>query len=226
MTGMFAETTALHGDVDSARKTLDRLEVLAGNDTYAITVWACFAARTATMVGDPAWALRAAERGFAVDREFTFGFLGTYQRLARWWALAVTGRSSDDAATEARRLIDENLLDPPRSCVATWFGLLAEMWLAAGAPDEAAAALDRAEACLDAHGQRYAEGLVLLLRARLLLACGAPGAEVRRAAEAARTLSIEREAHLFVLRAETFLAELDAARGTPSTGRPLPPQSS
>jgi hypothetical protein len=52
------------------------------------------------------------------------------------------------------RLITTNLLDPPRSCVATWFGLLGEAWLAAGQPDEAAAALDRADWALDAFGQR------------------------------------------------------------------------
>jgi len=84
------------------------------------------------------------------------------------------------------------------------------MWLAAGAPDEAVAALDRADACLDAYGQRYPEGLILLLRARVLQARGEPVAVVRTAGEKARALSAEREAHLFARRAEKFLAELNA----------------
>ena len=126
---------------------------------------------------------------------------------------------------EAERIIDENLLDPPRSCVATWFGLLAEMWLAAGRSGRGAAALDRADLCLDTYGQRYPEGLLLLLRARLLHARGEPVADVRAVADEARVLSINREAHLFAQRAETFLAELDAS-SPPSTGSPLPVKSS
>ena len=210
MTGMLAETTALHGDVEQALVLLDALEAVTGDDPYAITVWATFVARIASIVGDPARALRAAERGIAEDPGFSFIFLGTYQRLARCWALAVTGRDPGGAAREAERILATNLLDPPRSCVATWYGLLGEMWLAAGAPDEAVAALDRADACLDAYGQRYPEGLILLLRARVLQARGEPVAVVRTAGEKARALSAEREAHLFARRAEKFLAELNA----------------
>jgi DNA-binding SARP family transcriptional activator len=204
--GMLAETTALHGDVEGAWAVVDTLE---DSDPYVLTVWAAFAVRISALTGDPARALRAAERGIAADPEFSFGFLGTYQRLARCWALALTGHDPQGAATEAERLIDAMLLDPPRSCVATWFGLLAEMRLVAGALDEAGAALDRADHYLDVYGQRYPEGLLLLIRARLLQARGEPPAAVRAAAEEARRLSTEREAHLFARRAAEFLATLD-----------------
>jgi hypothetical protein len=83
------------------------------------------------------------------------------------------------------------------------------MHLAAGSPDEAAAALDRADFYLDAYGQRYPEGLLLLFRARVLQARGEPTALVRAAVEEARALSADREARLFVHRADQFLAELD-----------------
>ncbi|MFI1990853.1 ATP-binding protein [Actinoplanes sp. NPDC020271] len=208
MDGMLAETTALHGRMSEARAMFDRAEA-AADDPYAITVWSSLAARTAAIAGDPAWALHAAGRGIAADPGFSFVFLGNYQRLARCWALAVTGRDATGAIAEARRLIDVNLLDPVRTCVATWHGLLAEMELAAGRLGEAEAALDRADHFLQAYGQRYAEGLILLLRARLLHARGAPPGAVRAAAEWALTLSAEREAHLFVSRAEEFLATLD-----------------
>ncbi|MFS8201683.1 ATP-binding protein [Streptomyces sp. CWNU-52B] len=213
MTGMLAETTALHGDVGAARALLDLLEDVAGEDPYMVTVWATMSARTASIAGDPVWASRAAERGIAVDPGFSFVFLGTYQRLARCWASAMTGDDPAGAAVEAQRIITANLLDPPRSCVATWYGLLGEMWLAAGAPAEAAAALDRADQFLNTCGQRYAEGLLLLLRARLLGARGEPDAVVRAAAEKARALSVEHEAHLFADRAGRFLAELDESTG-------------
>jgi ATP/maltotriose-dependent transcriptional regulator MalT len=118
------------------------------------------------------------------------------------------GVEPNRAAAEARQLIATNLEDPPRACVATWHGLLAEMRLTAGALAEAEAALDRAVRVLDTYGQRYAEGLILLLRARLLHARGAPAAVVRAAAVEARALSAEREAHLFARRADDFLARL------------------
>ncbi|MET0451349.1 MAG: BTAD domain-containing putative transcriptional regulator [Mycobacterium sp.] len=207
MTGLLAETSALHGDVDSGRRLLDTLEDAAGDNPYRITVWATIAARIASIVGDPAWALRVAERGIAVDPGFSFVFLGTYQRLARCWGLALT--NGDAAAiSEAQRLIAANLLDPPRSCVATWYALLGEMHLAVGSIDDAAIALDRADFYLDTYGQRYPEGLLLLLRARLLQAQGQPVAVVRAAAEKARALSADREARLFVRRADQLLAEL------------------
>ncbi|MFI0774015.1 BTAD domain-containing putative transcriptional regulator [Streptomyces sp. NPDC021212] len=213
MTGMIAEVTALHGDVEGARALLDVLKDVAGEDPYLITIWATFAARIASNVGDPVQALRGAERGIAVDPDFSFVFLGTYQRLARCWALAMTGDDPVGAAVEAQRIITANLLNPPRSCVATWYGLLGEMWLAGGATDEAAAALDRADLFLETRGQRYPEGLILLLRARLLQARGEPAAVVRAAAEKARELSTERGAHLFARRAETFMAEMEKPVG-------------
>jgi ATP/maltotriose-dependent transcriptional regulator MalT len=86
--------------------------------------------------------------------------------------------------------------------------LIAEMWLAAGTPAEAGIALDRADHALEAYGQRYPEGLVLLLRARLLHARGEPAAVVRAAAEKARDRSNDRESFLFARRAEEFLTEL------------------
>jgi DNA-binding SARP family transcriptional activator len=208
MDGMLAETTALHGRVGEARTMFDIAEAAAA-DPYAITVWSSLSARTAAIAGDPVWALHAADRGIAADPDFSFVFLGNYQRLARCWALAVTGRDPVAAVAEARRLLDANLLNPIRTCVATWHGLLAEMEMAAGRLDEAGAALDRAGDLLDAYGQRYAEGLILLLRARLLQARGAPADVVRAAAERARALSAEREAHLFADRAEELLATLD-----------------
>ncbi|HEX7825251.1 MAG TPA: BTAD domain-containing putative transcriptional regulator, partial [Mycobacterium sp.] len=78
MTGMLAETTALHGDIAAAKNLLDILESAAGGEPYMITVWAAIACRTASIAGDPRWALQVAERGIAVDPGFNFVFLGTY----------------------------------------------------------------------------------------------------------------------------------------------------
>ncbi|WP_433363096.1 ATP-binding protein [Actinoplanes sp. CA-142083] len=201
---MLGLMTALHGDLEGARELLDTVEAAAGDDPYAITVWSSFSVTVAALAGDPAWALHAAGRGIAQDDDFSFVFLGSYQRLARCWARAVTG-GDPDAAAEAEQIIAAALLDPPRSGLATWSGLLAEMWLASGRIDEAAAALDRADSFVAAYGQRYAEGALLLLRARLMRARGEPEAGVRAMAERARTLSTERGAHLFARRAGELL---------------------
>jgi ATP/maltotriose-dependent transcriptional regulator MalT len=84
--------------------------------------------------------------------------------------------------------------------------LLAEMWLVARQLDQAAAALDLADHYLNIYDQRATEGLILLIRARLLHARGEPVAVVRAAVERARALSVEREAHLFAHRTDEFLA--------------------
>jgi len=206
--GLLAEMTAVHGDVPGARELLARLESLTGEDPFKITIWAVHSVRAASVVGDAEWALAATRKGIAADPELSFGFFGMYQRLARHWALAMTGRDPHGSAAEVDRLITENLLDPPRSDIATWYGLLGEMYLAAGNFEETAHALDRADDALDAHGQRYGEGLIMLVRARLLHAMARPAVEVRAAAEAARELSVSREAHLFARRAEAFLADV------------------
>jgi hypothetical protein len=205
---IFAEMTAQHGDLDTATALFDALEATAGEDPYMITVWASMAARTAANVGDPARARHAAERGIAVDPEFTFVFQGTYLRLVRDWARAMTGQDPVGAADRIEQLIATNLLNPAISCVATWFALLGEARLAAGQPDAAAAALDRADWALATFGQRYPEGLILLIRARLLQARGEPDDVVRAAAERARSLSADREAHLYARRAEDLLRDL------------------
>ncbi|MFF7467650.1 BTAD domain-containing putative transcriptional regulator [Streptomyces sp. NPDC008092] len=202
---MLALMTALHGDLPTAQALFDTIETTADDDPYVITVWAAFACTAAALAGDAAQARRTAERGSALDPEFSFVFLGSYQRLALCWAHAVTGQDPAGAAAEAQRLITAALADPPRSGLATWYGLLGEMWLMAGELDEAAAALDRADSALDTHGQRYAEGLLLLLRARVLEARGEPAVIVRATAERALALSTEREAHLFAHRAKELL---------------------
>ena len=209
---MRALMTALHGNVEGARSLLDVLEVEADDDPYAITVWAAFSVVIAALAGDAAWAERAAKRGIGVDPDWSFVFLGAYQRLALCWVRGVSGDDPGGAATEAERIIEAVLVDPPRSGVATWYGLLGEIHLVAGRPTEATVALDRADSFLDQYGQRYPEGLLLLLRARAMNEEGADVEAVRAVAERARALSIARGADLFARRAETLLASLTPRR--------------
>ncbi|MEV4629809.1 BTAD domain-containing putative transcriptional regulator [Micromonospora sp. NPDC049523] len=205
--GMFAEITGYHGDTAKARALLGTLTMSAGEDPYAVTVATSFEARTASVIGDADWAMRAAERGIAVDPHFSFVSLGTYLRLARCWALAMTGHDPTAAADEAEQLIRANLSTPARTCVSTWYALLGEMRIAAGSLDLAEAALARAEDSLVRYGQRSSEALLILLRGHLAHAAGDDRAAVRQA-ERARTVALGQEAHLFVQRADRFLAEL------------------
>ena len=213
MVGMTGEIFAVSGDDEAAQRVLDALERLAGDDAYGVTVASTINARIAVLTGDTDLAARSAARGSAVDPDFFFVFLGTYQRLAQCWARCLTGQSAAEAVDEARRLIAANLEEPARSCVALWYGLLGEMLLTVGALDEAAEALDEADRYLHAHEQRYAEGLLRLLRARLLHSQRAPEATVRAMAEEARTVSARRGTHLFARQAAGFLAELGRTGG-------------
>ncbi|WP_431919644.1 BTAD domain-containing putative transcriptional regulator [Nonomuraea jabiensis] len=204
--GWRAVVTALHGDVETAKAVIDKWN--GPDDSYAVATWAYYTTIIASTAGDAGWVMRAIERWMAAGTGRAAVQQEHYTRLNWYWARALTGDDPAGIAAEAEQLVAGTLVDPPRWGVAYHHGLIAEMWLAAGRPDQAGLALDRADQALEAYGQRYAEGLVLLLRARLLQARGEPVEVVRAAAEKARDRSSERESHLFARRAERFLAEL------------------
>ncbi|WP_026310915.1 BTAD domain-containing putative transcriptional regulator [Parafrankia elaeagni] len=204
--GWLAVVTALHGDVDTAGSLIAKWN--GPEDPYAVATWAYYITTIASMAGDAGWVMRTIERWVAVGPGRAAIQQENYIRLNWYWARALTGDDPAGIAAETEQLLAGTLVDPPRWGVAYYHALIAEMWLVAGRPDEAGNALGRADRALDAYGQCYAEGLVLLLRARLLHARGEPADDVRAAAGKARERSDERESYLFARRAEKFLAEL------------------
>ncbi|MFC6083534.1 ATP-binding protein [Sphaerisporangium aureirubrum] len=204
--GWLAVVTALHGDAETAGTMIHKWN--GPDDPYAVATWAYYTTIIASMAGDAPWVMRTVERWTSVGTGRAAVQQEHYVRLNWYWARALTGDDPAGIAAEAEQLVAATLVDPPRWGVAYHHALVAEMWLAAGRPDKAADALDRADHALDAYGQRYAAGLVLLLRARLLQAQGEPSDVVRAAAEEARDRSSERGSHLFAHRAERLLAEL------------------
>ena len=164
---MLALNTALHGDLVAARQLFDAVESDAGDDPYAISIWGSFAVTAAAAAGDFAWALRAAETAINADPDFSFTFSGSYPRLARHWAKAMSGGDPVAAATGGGAHHRDHSARPasiepghlvrasrPRSSFR------------ARDPSAAMTALDKAEAFIDTYGERYAEGLVLLIRAK------------------------------------------------------------
>jgi DNA-binding SARP family transcriptional activator/tetratricopeptide (TPR) repeat protein len=202
-----AEVMALIGDLDAARELLAAVENAAADHPYAIATWATWASKIAAMAGDPAWALRAAQRGIDADPERTFAFFDGYTRLNLCWARAMSGDDAAGPVAEARDLVAGLPLNPPRAGITSCYEFLAEMFLAAGMLADAATTLDQAQALRESRGERQTEGLSLLLRARLLEARGDHAAAVTMA-ERARSLSAERGANLFARRAEKLLREL------------------
>jgi hypothetical protein len=99
--------------------------------------------------------------------------------------------------------------DSPAYGVTMNFALLAEMLLAAGKPNEAKAALDRADHFFHVQDERYAEPLRLLLHAKVLHACGAPSDAVHAAAARAETVSNERGAYVISRRAVEFMNSVE-----------------
>lgn len=206
--GWRAVVTALHGDAETAGTMIEEWNGPA--DPYGVAVWAYYTTIIASHAGDADWVMRTVDRWIAIGTGRTAVQQEVYVRLNWYWAQALTGDDPARIAAEAEQLLAATITDPPRWGVAYHNGLIAEMWLAAGMPDEAGTALDRADHALEAYGQRYAEGLIRLLRARLLHARGEPVDVVRAAAEEAWAWSTERETHLFARRAGKFLAELAA----------------
>ena len=64
--------TGMHGDVPKAKALLETAEEAAGDDPYAISIWALWAAFTAEWVGDPAWGLTITERWLRADPHHFF----------------------------------------------------------------------------------------------------------------------------------------------------------
>ncbi|WP_425839105.1 ATP-binding protein [Microbacterium sp. PA5] len=203
---MLALVTGLHGDVAGAKKQFERSEHAAGDDPYAVTVWSAFSVMTAALAGDVAWVRRASARGIAADPDHSFTFLGSYQRLGALWAAAMLDDDPGGASLRAEAIIESVFADPPRSGLATWYCLLAEMMLRAGRVDEAERALERSAEFMERFDQRYAEALLLLLRAELLAARGETSDVVRTAILRGRELATARGAHLFVHRADSMLS--------------------
>ncbi|MEU8086533.1 BTAD domain-containing putative transcriptional regulator [Micromonospora sp. NPDC049101] len=202
--GWRAVMTALRGDVDTALAFVDTWDV--PGDPYAASVWVYYTTMIASMAGDAALARRAGERWVSAGLGRLGSQIDHYIRQSWCWARALTGDDPAGAAAEAEELLVAHLLDPPQWGVAFHHALIAEMWLAADMPEQADAALDRADQAIWDYGQRYAEGLLLLLRARLLQARGEHLAAVR-AADEAHARCTASGAHLFARRAERFLAE-------------------
>jgi hypothetical protein len=210
--GWRAVTTALHGDVETALALVDTWD--NPGDPYAASAWVYYTTMIASMAGDAALARRAGERRVAAGLERPGTQMDHYIRLNWSWGRALTGddpagaAGAAGAAGEAEEVLAAGLLDPPQWGIAYQYGLIAEMWLSAGQPERAAAALDAADRALWEYGQRYAEGLLLLIRARLSQARGEPVAAVRAAADQAYTRSTASGSHLFARRAAQLLAEL------------------
>ncbi|GLY02454.1 BTAD domain-containing putative transcriptional regulator [Actinoplanes sp. NBRC 101535] len=202
-----AMALALHGAVDDARQRFEDLMRAAGEDLYQQSICAHFAGMSAAAAGDAAWALRVTGRWIDPDPGRTFVAVH-YTRLEWLWARALLGDDPAGAAEDAEKILVTVLSDPPQWGAAFFYGLYAEMSLAAGRIDQAGAALDRAGEFFESHGPRHAEGLLLLLRARLLRARGEAVAVVRAAARTARDVSAGQRAHLFVRRAEDLLVSL------------------
>ncbi|WP_093618326.1 ATP-binding protein [Actinoplanes philippinensis] len=209
--GWHAVVTALHGDPGTAFSFLDAWDE-PGNEVVA-SIWVYYTAMIATMAGDLPAARRAVERWTGENLAEVNAERSHYVRQYWHWVRAHAHGDPASAAADAERHLAATLLDPPRWGIAYHQSLIAEMWLTAQRPHEAAAALGRATAALDEHGQRYAEGHVLLMRARLLLASGEPGTAVRAAAQRARDRSAARGAHLFARRAERLLDGLGPDHG-------------
>src|SRR5690606_28844530 len=165
-------------------------EALAGAapDRYAIPIVEMLAAAAALLVGEPAWAERAARRGVEADPESRFTFWG--RGLQAFLAAARVELGDVEAGLpRLDEAVDAFVGAGGRTGVPVHLATRAAGLVAAGRLDEAAAAVADAHREVEALGERYAVPLVLEAEARLRVARGDPDAAadlLGRAVEEAR----------------------------------------
>jgi DNA-binding SARP family transcriptional activator len=203
-----ALTLMVTGDVEAARHLFQTLEDAAGDEPYAITVWAHWATTAVSWAGDPSWALHIVTRWRKADPHHQFAVVDSYLRVVQCWARALTGDDASAEAAEAARVIEQMMLPLSMYGTTLYLCLLAEMWLAAGLPVRASRALDTAERFAAANGEPYTLCLRLLLRARVLSAEGAPTDLVRAAVQRAHSVSTAQAAELIARRTTELMDHL------------------
>jgi hypothetical protein len=193
--------TTLHVSVEAGRALFDRMEAEMGDDRYARIVLSAFAGSAATMLGDREWALQASGIGIAADPERSFVFLGVHSHLHHGWARALLGEPEEGIASMQATIAAEPNYGMVTSHVL-WAALLADALLEAGRLDEVGSALEAADDMVRNNGQRYAEPLNLLVRARYLHARGEPQESVQAAFNDAAQRARESESTMLLARIE------------------------
>jgi DNA-binding SARP family transcriptional activator len=204
-----AHVTALNGDRELAERRFAQLHDDGRSDGYLTIIWGSFCGLTAAATGDPAWAVRDGAPAIASDPDAAFEFLGVPLRICYWWGRALLDPADrPEALAEVEHWVAFLAERPARSGDSWWHVLHSQLLLDDGRLADAHAALDRAAESITRHGQVNFEPQMLLTRARVRRADGAPESEVRALIAAARTMADEREAFQVVEQADAILATL------------------
>jgi DNA-binding SARP family transcriptional activator len=199
----------LVGDAGGAARGEADLEALAdaAPDRYAVPVIETLAAAAALMVGEPAWAERAARRGIAADPESRFTFWG--RQLQGWLAAALIEQGRHDTGLALiDEAIDQYLAAGGRIGTVLLRAARTVGLAEAGRIDEAATALDATRRELERFGERFAEPVVLEAEARLRVARGDEPAESRALLARAAHLAATQGAHAVADRVAATAARL------------------
>jgi DNA-binding SARP family transcriptional activator len=176
------------GDATAAEAVFEALAA-AAPDRYAVPVVETISAGGALMVGEPAWAERAARRGIEADPTATFTFWGRALQAYLAGALIDQGEHAPGLAL-LDEAIEGYLAVEGRTGMAMFQASRAVGLTATGRLDDAAAALADARSELDIYGERYTEPLVIEAEAHFRHARGDDPAEVTaRLAEGAALAS-------------------------------------
>ncbi|HEX6166989.1 MAG TPA: BTAD domain-containing putative transcriptional regulator [Acidimicrobiales bacterium] len=194
------------GDAAAAEAGFEALAA-AAPDRFAVSVVETVAAGGALMVGEPAWAERAARRGIEADPTATFTFWGRALQAYLAGALIDQGEHAPGLA-----LLDEAIEGfmavEGRTGMAMFQASRAVGLTGTGRLDDAAAALADARSELDIYGERYGEPLVIEAEARFRHARGDdPAAVAARLAEGV-ALATTQGAHAVARRVAATAARL------------------
>jgi DNA-binding SARP family transcriptional activator len=204
----------LVGDAGGAATAEAGFEALASAapDRYAVTVVETLAAGGALIVGEPAWAERAARRGIEADPTASFTFWGRALQAYLAGALIEQGEHATGLAL-LDEAIEGYLAVEGRTGMAMLLASRAAALTGTGRLDDAAAALADARSELDLYGERYTEPVVIEAEARLRHARGDDPADVAALLAGGAALATRQGAHAVARRVAATAVRLGLPGG-------------
>lgn len=207
--GFRAWAATLHVDATTGREEFRAIDLRQTDPVGRLGV-AIFAASAAAMIGDTSWAADASRRLLDASGQGPLEYLRNGGEHMYWWARAMQG-DVEEALAAIDRLTTPN--DQARTGAGFWYGLYAEMLVAADRLIDAGAVLAEAESFADITGERYADAHRLLVDATLQRARGADNPSISTLLTRARGVAVRQECTELVTRIDRTASSWGCSAG-------------
>ena len=203
--GFRAWAATLHIDPAAGRKAFASIDIGHADPVTRLGV-AIFATSAAAMVGDVDWARETGMRVRDADDRGALQYLRAGGEHMYWWARAMAGET-DEALRNISRL--SMPITRTRTGSGFWYGLYAEILIAAGRLPDAEVALAEALSFAERTGERYPDAHRLLVESTLRRARGDSRAEVISILDEARDIATRQECSAIVARIDRTASAWD-----------------